>query len=617
MVIKTKLPENFDWKIYLKYNQDLIKNGITSEIDAINHYLNHGYIENRIYYDVKTKLPENFDWVRYLSLNLDVALEISLNSDDVQTHYVFNSKKEKRIHDIGEQKSLYSRDKKIKILNPIYIFYHVYAKNDWKKIVEEQITIMIKSGLMDVCTKLFINVFGDDDDVEFLKKTIKKGNPIITKTNEQYEFPTLELISDICKKETFKGVYIHTKSSSYALDYERKDFLNLWRDIMNFHILTCWKDCYHYIQSYDLVGTLHRKGTESTNVYWEKTKNHKKNETHLRINHFGCTDHFSGNFWWFDSSYYAGLSKLSEEEKCNRFNAEWYPFKNNPDYKNFYLNKDHWVSNFKKILHLKNPHVKLQTQRLNIINFNENDYEIFKNHNLSSTDITVIITLFNYEKYINRAVDSVIQNNFKNCEILVVNDNSTDDSLNQIKKYLNQNINFTIINKKTNTGLIHSRNLGIEKCLGDYVFILDADNYLYSNCLEKHFNKLKKEKTIACYSTINCVDTHNNFVKTQSNESFNFEKLKKGNYIDAMAMFDKNKLKEIGNYDIDMTKVGIGWEDYELWLRIGYLGYQVSFINETLSEYLIKNNSMLSITPFFKDAIVNYLNKKYNININI
>lgn len=246
------------------------------------------------------------------------------------------------------------------------------------------------------------------------------------------------------------------------------------------------------------------------------------------------------------------------------------------------------------------------------MNSNKN-FEIIKNHNKKNVNISVIITLYNYERYICKAIDSVLKNKFKNLEIVVVNDCSKDNSYQKVLPYLSKKCNLTLIDKFKNSGLIDSRNLGIDICVGDYIFILDADNYLYDDCLEKHFYEIKKNDAIACYGIIDCFDEENNLVRHVSNMNFNYEKLKLGNYIDAMAMFHKEKLIKIGKYDANLQKVGIGWEDFELWLRIGSLGYKVNFINQPLSRYLIKKESMLINTEKkHKINLANYLNNKYN-----
>lgn len=253
---------------------------------------------------------------------------------------------------------------------------------------------------------------------------------------------------------------------------------------------------------------------------------------------------------------------------------------------------------------------------INLNKFNDHSYEVCKNHNLKSCKISVIITLYNYELYIKNCIESVMRNNIDGLEILIVNDNSTDKSLEIAKTFLSSDKNITIIDKKINLGLIHSRNLGIDLCVGDYVFILDADNEIYPNCLEEHLIRFDENKIISCYGIVECFDEYSNFIKQMSDKNFDFEKLKNGNYIDAMAMFDKGKLIEIGKYDFELMKYGIGWEDFELWLRIGSLNLNVDFVNKPLSKYLIKKNSMVNSTNnLYGKSLKDYLNQKYVANI--
>jgi glycosyltransferase involved in cell wall biosynthesis len=239
-----------------------------------------------------------------------------------------------------------------------------------------------------------------------------------------------------------------------------------------------------------------------------------------------------------------------------------------------------------------------------INNFTQDSFEIIKNHNQKEFDISVIISLYNYGKYITDCIDSVISNNFESKEIVIINDCSTDNSLEKVLPYLDSESKITIINKKVNTGLIHSRNLGIDTCSGKYVFILDADNKIYENCLSEHYNNINNTDFIACYGIIECYNEEGKFIKNISDDNFDLNRLNSGNYIDAMAMFNKQKLIEIGKYNIDLMKYGIGWEDYELWLRVGKKNEKVFFIDKPLSFYLVKENSMLDDT-----------NKNYAINL--
>lgn len=605
------LPKNFDWKSYLENYPDLREAGIKTESDAISHYLNYGRYENREYLNYKRKLPKNFDWVEFFSINLELC-ELNIDKESFEHYFINFSKKDNREHtaiesDIESQNSIFEKK------DSIYIFYHVYAKNDWKKIFIEQIELIFNSGLYEKVDKFFINISGEKEHYEYVDKYFKNEEKKVNLNlvENEFEFPTLELISDVSKKERFKGLYLHSKSTSYAEDHYNKNFYHLWREIMNYHNILQWKECLHRLETHDLVGTLFRKGTSDSKSYWQSQiysnlESLSQSQSH---NIFGCTNHYSGNFWWFNSEYYATIPKLEKKLKLNRFNAEWYVFYNNPNSYNFYVNKNYWIQKLKNLINEKKTESKTHQDKTQ-------NFSITKNHHLKKADISVIISLYNYQNYIQFAVDSVINNNYKSCEIVIVNDASTDSSLEMVMSYLNTTNNITIIDKKTNTGLVDTRNLGIDNCVGEYVFILDADNQIYQNCLTKHIERIKKTNAIACYSTIECYDENGNHVRSVSNSPFSFEKLKNGNYIDAMAMFNKRKLIALGKYDVEMAKVGIGWEDYELWLRIGTLDLNVEFIDEILSIYTVKGNSMLSSTnSVYRKQISQYLNKKYEISV--
>lgn len=245
------------------------------------------------------------------------------------------------------------------------------------------------------------------------------------------------------------------------------------------------------------------------------------------------------------------------------------------------------------------------------------DYTVYRNHALKACEVSVCISLYNYERYIDTAVESVMRNKGLTVEIVIVNDCSTDDSLAKAMGYLESNHHVTVIDKHSNTGLVDTRNLGLIHCAGEKVFILDADNSIYEDCLMQHFSMLQSNPgMMACYAVIECYDESDRFVRNVSDRPFDYSSLRFRNYIDAMAMFDRRRLIEIGSYDSRMAEIGIGWEDHELWLRIGSMGLEVGFIDKRLSRYLIKPDSMISQTiRLHAEALNNYLNTKFDANI--
>ena len=93
--------------------------------------------------------------------------------------------------------------------------------------------------------------------------------------------------------------------------------------------------------------------------------------------------------------------------------------------------------------------------------------------------ISVIIPVYNGEKYIQRCVDSVLNQTYSDIEIIVINDGSTDNTENILKSYSN----IVLINKE-NEGVSKARNTGLSLAKGDYVYFCDADDYLEKNAFE-------------------------------------------------------------------------------------------------------------------------------------
>ena len=107
--------------------------------------------------------------------------------------------------------------------------------------------------------------------------------------------------------------------------------------------------------------------------------------------------------------------------------------------------------------------------------------------------ISIIIPVYNTEKYIEKCLDSVINQEMKDFEIIVVNDGSTDNSENIINEYIENNKEVDIkYYKKENGGLPSARNFGISKAIGNYIMLLDSDDYIDSKLfknLEKYINQ--------------------------------------------------------------------------------------------------------------------------------
>jgi glycosyltransferase involved in cell wall biosynthesis len=208
--------------------------------------------------------------------------------------------------------------------------------------------------------------------------------------------------------------------------------------------------------------------------------------------------------------------------------------------------------------------------------------------------ISVIMSVFNGEKFLHSAIDSILNQSFRDFEFIIVNDGSTDNTLVILNLYALSDNRIIIINKE-NTGLSKSLNTGLSIAKGEYIARIDADDI----CLENRF--LKQVKFL---------DTHSDYILVGSsviyiNEDDNFigysspvitnkaikKKLKKGNPIaHPSVMLRKTAIDAVNGYEENIKQT---FEDFYLWHRIKNLGKFFTF-STPLIKYRITNNSISS-----------------------
>ena len=111
---------------------------------------------------------------------------------------------------------------------------------------------------------------------------------------------------------------------------------------------------------------------------------------------------------------------------------------------------------------------------------------------MNDDKITIVIPVYNVEKYLDRALNSVVNQTYKNIEIIIVNDGSTDKSEEIILKYKEKDKRIIYVKQK-NRGLSEARNTALEKVTGEYVFFFDSDDFLEINIIEVLYNAIKSD----------------------------------------------------------------------------------------------------------------------------
>ena len=122
--------------------------------------------------------------------------------------------------------------------------------------------------------------------------------------------------------------------------------------------------------------------------------------------------------------------------------------------------------------------------------------------------ISIVVPVYNVEKYLKRCIESLINQTYKNIEIILINDGSKDNSLSICKEYEKKDERIKVIDKE-NEGLGYTRNKGIECANGKYIAFIDSDDYIDLDFYEKLYNSAKKNNSDMVFSSFKKVNGEN------------------------------------------------------------------------------------------------------------
>jgi glycosyltransferase involved in cell wall biosynthesis/GT2 family glycosyltransferase len=215
---------------------------------------------------------------------------------------------------------------------------------------------------------------------------------------------------------------------------------------------------------------------------------------------------------------------------------------------------------------------------------------VFLNDRLQTAEVTVVIPLYNYAEFILEALDSVRNQTLGALDIVVVDDRSTDQSLDVVLDWMRRNaerFNRAVVKRNAvNSGLGPSRNAGIDAAETPFVMLLDADNRLLADCCESCLKEMRRSQAAFVYPSIRLFGTAEGVM---GDHAYRPARLVGEPYIDAMALVAKDAWAAVGGYDA----VRFGWEDYDFWCRMAERGFAGSHASEVLAEYRIHGRSML------------------------
>ena len=206
--------------------------------------------------------------------------------------------------------------------------------------------------------------------------------------------------------------------------------------------------------------------------------------------------------------------------------------------------------------------------------------------------ISVILSAYNSEKYIGEAIESVLDQTYVHFECIIINDCSTDKTLEIIKTYAKLDNRISIINNKKNLGLTKSLNKGISKSSGKYIARIDADDICEHSRFEKQLKYMEANPEVAvCGSLGTYIDENGKNLGVKnlplSSKDLKNKLLFNNQFIHSALFIRKSVLDTVGSYD-ESFKTS---QDYELLLRIAEK-YPVINLADPLVKWRIHRNSI-------------------------
>lgn len=202
--------------------------------------------------------------------------------------------------------------------------------------------------------------------------------------------------------------------------------------------------------------------------------------------------------------------------------------------------------------------------------------------------VSIVLPVYNGEKYLSEAIDSIIRQSYDNWELIIVNDSSTDSTRKIAEDYSKKDCRIYVINNESNLKLPASLNKGFKRANGEYLTWTSDDNILGKNCIKLLANYLDdNDECGLAYGDLEIIDEKGEYKKTDIRKESSW--IVVGNVVGANFMYRRTVADKVGEYDVDLFLI----EDYEYWLRI-WRKSAVSHIASLEYKYRLHSGSLTS-----------------------
>lgn len=232
-------------------------------------------------------------------------------------------------------------------------------------------------------------------------------------------------------------------------------------------------------------------------------------------------------------------------------------------------------------------------------------------------DFSVLVPTYNSEKFVKILCKSINEQVYKNFEVVFVDNNSKDRTVEEIKKNISKKINFKFVKINNNGIIAKSRNLAISKCRGRYIAFHDSDDFWYPNKLLIMHKMLNN-----CDLMYHDMYLRYNFLFKRKIYSYNLNKkifkslLIKGNPLSTSAVVIKKDILISHKFSEERKFNTV--EDFDLWIDLAFKNYKFNYVNKTLGFIQShKNNFSKLYNPHCNSYKYFHIFNKYKNNLSL
>ncbi len=220
--------------------------------------------------------------------------------------------------------------------------------------------------------------------------------------------------------------------------------------------------------------------------------------------------------------------------------------------------------------------------------------------------ISIIVPIYNVEEYLEKCVDSILNQTYKNLEIILVNDGSSDDSINICNRYEKEDSRVKVIHKQ-NGGMSDARNTGMKIASGKYIGFVDSDDYIKEDMIENLYNLLQKNNADISICAYELLDKNKTPSVKLNGEVYSFnnidaiQELLKSKFITSHCW---NKLYKKQLWENVQFPIGRKFEDMAVMHLVFEKAEKIVYKNEIEYYYIKRSNSIMKS---ISDKLVNDL----------